>query len=343
MDIKRLEEILNGFGRLKIAVAGDFFLDRIFTADRALDEPSVETGLTAYQIVGKKTLPGAAGTVTNNLWALGIGGIYPLGLTGDDGEAYDLIKGLEAANADTRYMVASEGVFTPAYTKTMFASPSGMEETHRIDILNRKPTPAAAERRIIENLNELAEGVDAIIALEQLEDGSCGVFTDNVLRELSDIAKKKPGLVIIADSRYNIMNFRGVITKCNESEAVRSVRPELSGQSPDDTLVDECALEMARNSGRPAFVSCGERGMKIADCRRVASVPAIKVNSPIDICGAGDSATAAIASALGAGASTYEAALIANIVASVTIRQIGVTGTADPSQIMQTFNEHFSK
>ena len=54
MTLARLQEILAGFGRLHITVVGDLFLDRWWEVDRSLDEPSVETGLTAYQDVYKR-------------------------------------------------------------------------------------------------------------------------------------------------------------------------------------------------------------------------------------------------------------------------------------------------
>jgi sugar/nucleoside kinase (ribokinase family) len=62
-------------------------------------------------------------------------------------------------------------------------------------------------------------------------------------------------------------------------------------------------------------------------------VPAVRVPGPIDPTGAGDSATAGAVLALCAGASLQEAALVANLVASITIEQLGTTGTASPSQL----------
>ena len=55
MTLARLQEILAGFGRLHITVVGDLFLDRWWEVDRSLDEPSVETGLTAYQVASRMT------------------------------------------------------------------------------------------------------------------------------------------------------------------------------------------------------------------------------------------------------------------------------------------------
>src|SRR5512137_532700 len=79
---------------LAIAVVGDFFLDKYLVIDRSLSEISLETGLESYQVVAKRCSPGAAGTVTSNLRALGVGSVYAVGLTGDDGEGYELRQGL---------------------------------------------------------------------------------------------------------------------------------------------------------------------------------------------------------------------------------------------------------
>ena len=50
MKLTRLTELLNRFAGLRVAVVGDLFLDQWFHIDPALDEPSVETELTAWQV-----------------------------------------------------------------------------------------------------------------------------------------------------------------------------------------------------------------------------------------------------------------------------------------------------
>ena len=75
MTLERLQELFARFEGLRITVAGDLFLDRWYEIDTALNEPSVETGITAYQVVKKRSAAGAAGTVINNLSAMGVGTI----------------------------------------------------------------------------------------------------------------------------------------------------------------------------------------------------------------------------------------------------------------------------
>jgi sugar/nucleoside kinase (ribokinase family) len=62
-------------------------------------------------------------------------------------------------------------------------------------------------------------------------------------------------------------------------------------------------------------------------------VPGVRVEGPTDPTGAGDSATAGAVLALAAGAELPEAALIGNLVASITVEQLATTGTARPDQL----------
>ncbi|MEZ6044886.1 MAG: hypothetical protein R3C11_04765 [Planctomycetaceae bacterium] len=47
METERLEELLSKFSSRKIAVLGDYFLDRYLITDPDLAEKSIETGKTA--------------------------------------------------------------------------------------------------------------------------------------------------------------------------------------------------------------------------------------------------------------------------------------------------------
>ncbi|MCD6308985.1 MAG: carbohydrate kinase, partial [Candidatus Latescibacteria bacterium] len=113
----RLDELIERFGRLRICILGDFFLDEYLEIDAALAEPSLETGRTAHQVVRVRTSPGAAGTVVSNLAALGAGAMHALGYTGDDGAGYDLARGLGNLGCSTDRLFRVGGRVTPSYLK----------------------------------------------------------------------------------------------------------------------------------------------------------------------------------------------------------------------------------
>src|SRR5437773_8645029 len=83
-------EILAEFPKLRVLVVGDVCLDRWCRYDPALADPSRETGIPRVGVVSTEVTPGAAGTIANNLAALGAGRISILGMAGDDGFGYEL-------------------------------------------------------------------------------------------------------------------------------------------------------------------------------------------------------------------------------------------------------------
>ena len=203
MTQARLQELLAGFGRLHITVVGDLFLDRWWEVDRSLDEPSVETGLTAYQVTGRRQSAGAAGTVLNNLAALGVGDVQAVSMVGDDGEGFELLRLLEKAGIGTAGVVRRGDIFTPAYTKPMFLSQKSRAEAehNRFDIKNRRPTPPDAQQQLICNMQRAAAQSDALIVLDQLTEPDAGVVTAQMRAALAGTAQKYPELLIFADSR----------------------------------------------------------------------------------------------------------------------------------------------
>src|SRR5438552_16861549 len=96
LTIATIEKTLASIPQRTIGVLGDLFLDRYLDLDAALTEPSIETGLDAYQVVRVRSSPGAAGTILNNLVAVGVGRVCPVAVIGDDGEGYELRQVLTA-------------------------------------------------------------------------------------------------------------------------------------------------------------------------------------------------------------------------------------------------------
>ena len=67
------------------------------------------------------------------------------------------------------------------------------------------------------------------------------------------------------------------------------------------------------------------------------------MTGPIDICGAGDATNAGLAFAQALGIPLPESALVAGIVSSITIRQIGVTGTASLDEVARVLRGYCQK
>ncbi len=333
-----LHTLLTRFANLDLIVLGDFFLDRYLILDPNLSETSIETGLEARQVVEIRNSPGAAGTVTSNLSALGVGNIRALGFIGTDGQGYDLKTGLHATGVETSGLIETPDRFTPTYTKPLLKTTR--EEQERIDIKNRAPLPRDLEDHILNALHDLLPHAHGLIALDQVQERNCGVLTDRIRNELANLAKKYPNTVIFADSRTRIGEFINVIAKPNQDEAVRASFPEHEGEI-DQTRLETCARAFSRRTGQPAYITLGPNGILCANQDILHHIPGIAVPDPIDIVGAGDSVSASIVSALCAGATLTQAALLGVLVSSITIQQLGTTGTASPEQILARFAETY--
>src|SRR5258706_530773 len=96
MNLARFKQITSRYASLRIAIVGDFCLDRYLEIDPRKQETSLETGLAVHNVVNVRAQPGAAGTILNNLVALGIGEIFPVGFCGEDGEGYELLRALRS-------------------------------------------------------------------------------------------------------------------------------------------------------------------------------------------------------------------------------------------------------
>lgn len=310
-----IEKILNRAPNLKIGLLGDLFLDRYLDIDPQLDEPSIETGLTAYQVAGVRSYPGALGTVLNNLVALGVGNIVPISFVGDDGEGYELKQALQRMpSVDCSQLITTADRRTPTYCKPM----RGGVELNRLDIKNRTPTANWLVDALCEKVLQTVSGFDALLVLDQVSEADCGVVTA-VMRETINHHSAFENMFVLADSRERIHEFQNICIKPNEREA--------SQLSPDRV--------------KAIFATCGEKGIQLTlrGAQAVETIPGYPVNGPVDICGAGDSCSAGIATAVAAGVNYSQAAAFGNLVASITVQQIGTTGTASPEQVRERWNK----
>jgi rfaE bifunctional protein kinase chain/domain len=335
MNRARFKQITSRYASLRIAIVGDFCLDRYLEIDPGRRETSLETGLPVHNIVNVRAQPGAAGTILNNLVALGVGKVYPVGFCGEDGEGFELKRALEAKPGVrlSRFIQTSDRrTFT--YCKPLVMTP-GMPplELNRLDSKNWTRTPGLLQGQLINHLLALTESADAVILMDQVDTPETGVVTSKLLDAVKKLARRKPDLPILADSRRGLRDFPPVVFKMNAAEL-----SALSGTKADLGLpeIKETALKLARQHARAVFVTAAERGIIGASpSGDIEHVPALPTRGPIDIVGAGDSVTANLAAALAAGAKLREAVELANAAASVVIHQLGTTGTASVSQIRQ--------
>ncbi len=333
MDQERLGTITERYSSLSVDIFGDFCLDRYLEIDPAKAETSIETNLPVHNVVNVRAQPGGAGTILNNLAALGVGAIYPLGFAGEDGEGFELWRALEQRpGARLSHFVKTVQRRTFTYCKPLIIAPhQPPRELNRLDSKNWTPTPSLLQGLLINRLREAAEFADAVIVLDQVDVPETGVVTRKALAALAELSKSRPELPILADSRRGLRGFPSVIFKMNASELA-----VLSGTTAPMDLdeIRTAAAALAATNGRSVFVTLSENGILGATrTGHIEAVPALPLRGEIDIVGAGDAVTANLAAALAGGASIREALEMANAAASVVVHKLGTTGTASVAVI----------
>ena len=334
----RLKTILNHFRDQRILVIGDFYLDAYWYIDKTRATLSLETPWHTNPVVGQRYSPGAAGTVTNNLKALGVGTVYTLGVIGEDGFGRTLLNCLQTSGCLTDFMVQGSNWVTPTYLKPMHRGYEGVEtEGPRFDIENQSPMGAEVEASVIDALQACIPLVDGVIVGDQMPLENLGVMTNRVRDILCELAVAFPEKIFFADSRTRIGEYKNVIIKPNRFEAKRAVQPEWRGQEVDTETAKQCAVALAAQTENIVYITLGENGILTYANGVFTHIPGVPIDDETDPVGAGDSVSAGLVAtlcSLGV-AAAVDAAYVGNLVASITVTKIGTTGTAAPIEILE--------
>jgi bifunctional ADP-heptose synthase (sugar kinase/adenylyltransferase) len=216
-------------------------------------------------------------------------------------------------------------------------------ELNRLDVRTRGPLSDQATAEVCLRVEHVFRSSDGLIVLDQLVDENCGVVNAAVRDTLARLAAEQPGKLVFVDSRRFLGRFTAGTLKGNRSEVLSAAghtQARGSSQAPDDTAVQAALAQLARKTDRPAFCTVGESGILVArPGSEPVLVPGYAVSGPVDIVGAGDAATSGIVAAMVSGCNELEAAALGNLVASITVQQLGATGTASPDQVRQRWRD----
>ncbi len=327
MTPERFDEIVSAYANLRIAVIGDFCLDRYLEIDPARAESSIETNLTVHNVTRVRYQPGGAGTIVNNLSALGVGQIIPIGFCGKDAEGYELVSALESVQGvDLDHFLQTPKRRTFTYCKPLLMhADSAPEELNRLDFKNWSPTSDSVSGALAHTIRTVAGNVDAFIVLDQVEEADTGVIGRITLEAIGECITMNRELTAVGDSRRGFENWPPLTLKMNASEFERFFGRPVDSWDGNEEIVSRYGQ---------VFVTLAEKGiLGVAADGYSIQETALPVRGEIDIVGAGDSVTANLTCALASGAGVEESIRLANRAASIVIHQLGTTGTATVDQL----------
>ncbi len=334
MDQQQISLILEKITSVKIAVYGDFCLDSYWLMDPRGSEVSIETGLKAQAVAKHYYSPGGAANVVANLSALHPAAIKVIGVVGDDIHGRELTTQLQSLGGDTSSLfIQKEHFDTYSYLKRHV---DGKEEP-RIDFGVYNERSSETDDKILKALEETLQTYDALIFNQQVT-GSLN--NEAFISGANALFAKYPDKIVILDSRHFNDRFENTFRKVNDREVASLVGISVNpGESVTISDVKKHGKTVFEQSGKPVFVTCGERGIIAFDKNGTYEIHGLQLKTKLDTVGAGDTTLSALALCLAAGFSSGDAASFGNLAAAVTVQKLYTTGTASGEEILKISHE----
>jgi D-beta-D-heptose 7-phosphate kinase/D-beta-D-heptose 1-phosphate adenosyltransferase len=325
------EAWLERFGKCQVLVVGDLMLDEYRRGH--VERISPEAPVPILNIVARDATLGGAGNVVKNLRSLNVDTTV-VGILGDDDTAEQILKGLTALG------VSGNGVIRDASRvstrKVRFVSMEHGQQVFRADEETTEEVSGAVEEKIIRQVREKAASAQVILCSDYLK----GVLTANVLRAVFEAGREQQAPVIVAPKDKEPRKYEGAsILMPNLRELSRLVGTPMDG----DAWLVSSAGRLARQLGLEALlVTRGSEGMTLFEARENrlhrTDIPTV-ARKIYDVTGAGDTALAAFAAGIAAGATREAAAYLANLSAGVVVGKRG-TAIVTTDEILEYLEKH---
>ena len=319
----RLATLLAGMRGKRIVVAGDAMLDVYLRGD--VERISPEAPVPIVRVRERRYALGGAANVAQNVAATGAKASLVAAVGADDAGATLRAK-LEALRADGRGLIETG---RPTTTKTRLVARA--QQIARIDEEDDGDLPAPDVQRVLDAVLPQVASAHAVV----LEDYNKGVLVPAVITATIDAARARNIPVVVDPKFRNFFAYRGAtIFKPNRRELESALGATIS-------LDDDGALPLTigRLGVEHLVLTLAERGMAIVSADgHVTRIPTT-ARQVYDMVGAGDTVTAYLATALAAGATATEAAIIANYAAGVEVGKLGAA-TVSPEEVIEAAMHH---
>lgn len=310
--------------RVRVVVVGDLMLDIYLRGSASRISP--EAPVPVVHVAEEWVALGGAGNVASNVVALGAA-CDMVGCIGTDRAGGQLTDALDDLGIGQAGVQRLEGRPTTVKTRIM----ARHQQVARYDIEVEDDVDEDVAAILSTTIASLIESADALI----LEDYNKGVLVPAVIEAALDAAQRREIPVVVDPKARNFFAYRGAtVFKPNLPEL------QVALQAPVEADDPEWMERIRRELGcRHLLVTLGEGGMALlTEEGEYLRVPTV-ARSVYDVSGAGDTVTAVVATALGAGATPAEAAILANHAAGIEVSKAGVA-TVSPDELRATVRQH---
>lgn len=322
----RLSDLIHNFPGARVLVYGDFVLDQFVFGE--ISRVSREAPVLILRYVETRVHPGGGGNAAANLAALGCG-VSAVGLTGEDDSAAKLKKGLPEP-IDASGLVTLTGYQTPTKTRILAGSlHSPRQQVVRLDVEQLAPVSPMIEEQLWNRLAQRLDHCNVVV----VSDYGLGSVQMRTLARLGDLARQRQ-VPVLVDSRFRFA----------EISAVTGATPNISEFEEAAGVKVGSNVELLEATGKKSraekrldflLITRGRFGMSLFEPDdRVTHIPIYGSDEVADVTGAGDTVIAALAAALAAGATYFEAAMLSNYAGGIVVMKHG-TATVSAQELLE--------
>jgi|SRR5450759_3529592 rfaE bifunctional protein kinase chain/domain len=321
----RLSGLVDAFRGLRIAIVGDFVLDR-FLHGRP-KRISREAPVLILRYVDQEDVPGGGANTAANVASLG-GVAVVAGAVGNDPEGESLRRLFAERGIDGGLLTGVDGYSTPTKTRILAGGRHSIkQQVVRIDreepLVENGSWSAALRQRVV----EAAAAADVLV----LADYGYG----SARPEWIGVAKSaRPKLPVLVDSRFRLSEFGGADAATPNEEELEQAAGAAGAE--DEAAFDATGSSLLSTlSARALLVTRGSRGMALFEAgEETFRVPVHGTDQVADVTGAGDTVMATFALALATGATFREAALLSNFAGGIVVLKMG-TATVSADELKE--------
>jgi rfaE bifunctional protein kinase chain/domain len=332
-EVERLRKIVEAFPKITITVLGDLVADEFVYGE--ISRVSREAPVLILKHRERTVVPGGGGNAVNNLAELGVN-VLPVGAIGDDEPGRMLLKCFRRKRIPVSGVLKDQSYTTVTKTRIL----AGMPHNNRQQVVRVDREPESAPNRHLTRelflaAREYLRASDGLL----VSDYGYGSATPAIVNGLRQAGRRRVVTVpVVVDSRYRLLEYSGVTAATpNEAEVETALGVRIGEEWEKVALAGETVME--RMQLQSLLITRGRDGMVAFDKGRApVDIPIFGSDEIADVTGAGDTVIAVFTAALAAGASTEEAAQLANYAGGIVVMKRG-TATVSRGELLNALEK----
>ena len=332
-EVERLRKIVEAFPRITITVLGDLVADEFVFGE--ISRVSREAPVLILKHRERTVVPGGGANAVNNLADLGVN-VLPVGAIGDDEPGRLLLKFFRHKRIPVSGVLKDKSYTTVTKTRILAGTThNSRQQVVRVDREPENPPNQHLTRELFLAAREYLRASDALL----VSDYGYGSASPAIVNALRQAGRRRVVLVpLILDSRYRLLEYSGATAATPNEPEVESALGIRIGQDWQK-LTQAGKQVMDRMKLQSLLITRGRDGMVAFDQNHVpVDIPIFGSDEVTDVTGAGDTVIAAFSAALAAGATTEEAAQLANYAGGIVVMKRG-TATVSREELLHAIEQ----